>query len=135
MNEDNLMQAARRLGARAAERLDVEATAQAVLARLKEPVRAEPSVWRGPIWLSLAATVTLLIGGGVMLRDIHHGPPPAADVVAPAGMDLNELSAEQLREVLSTFDQSLEQETSPLDTGWEDLSAPELRALLRSLEG
>ena len=38
-------------------------------------------------------------------------------------------------EVLSTFDQSWEDAPGSADTDWEDLSAPELRSLLRSLEG
>ncbi len=130
-----LREVARRLGARAAERLDVEATAYVVLERLREtPPRVRP-VWRRPAWLSLAAALVLLLGTGIALRTGHQAPPPPVSVVAPAGVDVNDLSPDQLREVLNAIDQPMNNGTGSADAGLEDLSAPELRRLLHSLEG
>jgi len=70
-----------------------------------------------------------------VLRNVRQHARPARGIGAPAGVDLNDLSPDQLREVLSTFDQSWEDAPGSADTDWEDLSAPELRSLLRSLEG
>ena len=140
MNRDELQDAelraiAQGLGARAAERLDVEATAQAVLEGLRQRPPTVRRTWRRPAWLSLAAAFVLLLGTSVVLRRVHRHTKPTAGVVAPAGVDLNDLSPDQLREVLNTFDQSWEAEMGSADTEWEDLKAPELRSLLRSLEG
>jgi len=55
-----------------------------------------------------------------------------------AGAELNDLSADQLRQLLEAVGQQPggEEETvSAQDVSLEDLSALELRALLRSLEG
>ena len=129
-----LRDVARRLGARAAERVDVEATAHVVLERLREtPPRVRP-VWRRPAWLSLAAALVLLLGTRIALRTGHETPQPAS-VVAPAGVDVNDLSPDQLREVLNAIDQPMNNGTGSADAGLEDLSAPELRRLLHSLEG
>ena len=140
MNRDDLQDAelraiAQGLGARAAERLDVDAAAQAVLERLRQTPRTVHWTRRRPVWLSLAAAAVLLLGTSAVLRNMRQQAKPAPGIVAPAGVDLNDLSPDQLREVLSTFDQSWDGAASNADTEWEDLSAPELRSLLRSLEG
>ncbi len=140
MNRDDLQDAelraiAQGLGARAAERLDVEAAAQAVLERLRQTPRTVHWTRRRPVWLSLAAAAVLLLGTSAVLRNVRHHARPVPGIGGPAGVDLNDLSPDQLREVLSTFDQSWDDAASSADTEWEDLSAPELRSLLRSLEG
>jgi hypothetical protein len=133
-----LQEVARRLGARAAERLDVEHTAQAVVARL----RAEPRVaggrwaWIQPAWMRIAAAVVLVVGvGGVVRTVVRNGTTPEVASVG-AGAELNDLSTEQLRAVLETVEQPAPEEAiSAQDVSLEDLSAPQLRALLESLEG
>jgi len=140
VNRDDLQDAelraiAQGLGSRAAERLDVEAAAQAVLERLRQTPRTVHWTRRRPVWLSLAAAAVLLLGTSAVLRNVRHHATPVPGIGAPAGVDLNDLSPDQLRAVLSTFDQSWDGAASSADTEWEDLSAPELRSLLRSLEG
>ena len=134
-----LQEIAQRLGARAAERLDVERTAEAVVARLRTEPRAEVRVlgWIQPAWLRIAAVLLLLVGAGVVALNVR-GPhlttplPPAS-----AGGELSELSGDELRIVLEGLEApgAERQGVSPQDVGLEDLSASQLRALLESLEG
>jgi hypothetical protein len=138
LQDGELRDVARRLGARAAERLDVERTAAAVLRRLAEKPRREPWTHEPAVWLRLAAAVALLLGAGTLL---HTRRRPAAQSVV-AGVEVNDLSAEQLRDVLKTVDQSVDDETTgaagalgATETELDDLTAPELRTLLRTLEG
>lgn len=139
LHDPRLEALAQRLGARAAERLDVERTAEAVVRRLREQPRATrrlPRVPRVPAWLSLAAGLVLLVGGGVVWRAARPGRIPPATALAPPGLDLNALSADQLREVLQAVDQPLDVDPgAAADAGLEDLTPRELRALLSTLEG
>ena len=140
LHDDKLQEVARRLGARAAERLDVERTAQAVVARLRTEPRAESRVlgWIRPAWLRIAAVLVLVVGAGVVVRSLGHDRPTTTALATAAGAELNDLSADQLRQLLEAVGQQPggEEETvSAQDVSLEDLSALELRALLRSLEG
>jgi hypothetical protein len=132
--DQELHELARRLGARAEQRLDVERTAQAVLARLARPEPRVPWIARPTVWLRIAAVVAFVVGGGIVLRNAKPGHQPVATAVA-AGVNLNDLSADDLTEMLRTFDQSLDQEPVDGEMGLDDLTAPELRRLLHSLEG
>lgn len=134
--EDAEMRArARDLGSRAAERLDVEGTAQAVVRRLRD----EPHAVRRrvlPAWLAVAASVVLLLGGGVLWRAIHRPGGPVATTLAPAGVDLSTMSADQLRELLNAVEQPLDLEsTGASEATLDDLTPGELRTLLGALEG
>jgi len=136
LHDAKLQELAQRLGAQAAERLDVERTAQAVLARL----RAEPRTagarwaWIQPAWLRIAAAVVIVVGVGEVARSVFRDRTAAA--VAAAGTELNDLSTEQLRAVLEAVELPATEETiSAQDVSLDDLSAPQLRALLQSLEG
>jgi len=136
LHDAKLQELAQRLGAQAAERLDVERTAQAVLARL----RAEPRTagarwaWIQPAWLRIAAAVVIVVGVGEVARSVFRDRPAAA--VAAAGTELNDLSTAQLRAVLEAVELPATEETiSAQDVSLDDLSAPQLRALLQSLEG
>ena len=138
MNDEELEKLAQRLGSRAAERLDVEATARAVVERL----RAEPQpharswVWRQPVWLRVAAVLVITLGAGAVARSISRPKVTTPALVTAAGAELNDLSADQLRDVLEAVGQPAAEETvSPQEAGLDDLSAPQLRALLESLEG
>ncbi len=125
-----------KLGARAAERLDVERTAQAVIERLRREPEAAQWSWIQPNWLRIAAAAVLFMGGALVFRQVMSG---GADAHRPAHFvtdDLRDLSADQLREVLSTLDETLDlgRNTAP-EADLENLDAQQLRAVLRSLEG
>ena len=142
MNDDQLHDAelrelAQRLGTEAAARLDVEQVAQAVVRRLREQPRQTRWIRRAPVWIALAAGLVLLLGAGVALQSVRrHTESRAVAALAPAGLDLSELSANQLRDVLSTLNRSLDSASAGfVDAGLDDLTVPELRSVLRSLEG
>ena len=136
MTDEELERLAQRLGARAAERLDVERAAEAVVARLRQ---RPSSAWRrwavqGPAWLKIAAAAVLVLGVGLVARTGWRDRPPVAAMV-PLSEDLSGLSAAQLREAIAALDQPLPDDAGAFETGLEGLSPDELRALLRSLEG
>jgi hypothetical protein len=122
----------RSLGA-AGDRIDVERVAAGVLARLREqPRHGQPRVIA--VALRIAAMLVVIVIGAIAVRQLRpHGEATVATTVA--GMPLTDLSAADLRDVLSTLDQPLDQDLDAGDPGLEDLTAPELRRLLRSLEG
>ena len=132
-----LRQAAQRLGVRAAERLDTERIAAAVVGRLRaEPAsRPQRPWWVQPAWLRAAAAVVLVIGAGIVVRAWRAqsaGPHPAPYVTD----DLQDLSADQLRQVLGSIDHTLSEPiVEPSDDDLNDLTTEELQALLRSMEG
>jgi len=136
-----LRELAQRLGAQAAERLDVERTAQAVVARLKQQPRAARWTRLEPAWLRIAAAAMIVVAVGLVGRSISRASSlrQVAGFVEPAGGDLNDLSAAQLQELLQTVEQGGADQggeaVSAQDVGLEDLSTSELRALLQSLEG
>ena len=134
LDDAQLREVARRLGVRAAERVDVERTAQVVVARLHEERRAPRRPWAGlPVaWLRIAAALVLLAGAGLVFRSSGGpgGSAPQAETI-----DLGDLSPDQLRELLNTVDQpGAEEPVSTQDVGLEDLSPQQLRMLLASLE-
>ena len=138
MTDDELEKLAQRLGARAAERLDVEATAQTVVDRLRaERAKGEPvGIWLPRQWLRIAAALAIVLGGGALvLRSTGtHGTTGAP--VTTAGADLDGLSTDQLNQVLRAVEQPAGQNVvSAQDVSLDDLNAVELRALLESLEG
>ena len=141
LHDDKLQEVARRLGARAAERLDVERTAQAVVERLRTEPRADVRVlgWIQPAWLRIAAVLLLVIGASVVALNVRSPQLTTSPLLPPAsaGSELSELSGDELRVVLEGLGEAgaERQGVSPQDVGLEDLSAPQLRALLESLEG
>ena len=145
MNDDatvhdaKLREVARRLGARAAERLDVERTAQAVVGRLRTDPRAEVRVlgWIRPGWLRIAALLVMVVGAGVVAVNVRiPGVMPPVPSATAAG-ELSELSGDELREVLESVAQlgGEQQAVSAQGVGLDELSASQLRALLESLGG
>ncbi|OLC09254.1 MAG: hypothetical protein AUH41_05745 [Gemmatimonadetes bacterium 13_1_40CM_66_11] len=138
-DEARLENLAKRLGAAAAERLDVAAAARTVVERLREqPVRR--TVWIQQTWLRIAAALVVLVGGSVVvsrLTPTRSGGSPAHGTHFVAD-DLDDLSTDQLRDVLATFDQIVGSDSVVVPEGSTDLhelDAQQLRAMLRSLEG
>jgi len=138
MNDERLENLAKRLGSEAAARLDVDATARKVVERLRErPVRR--LVWVQQTWLRIAAALVIVVGGAVVASRLppvyrasnSHGAHFVAD-------DLNDLSADELRDVLASFDELISSDRLAVPEGSTDLhelDAQQLRAVLRSLEG
>jgi hypothetical protein len=125
---------ASQLGRGAAERLDVERTAVAVIQRLRVERAARRPWWSQPAWLRAAAVIVLMAGVGLVVRGRFVGRS------APAGSyvreELQGLTADQLREVLGSLDQTLNDATiEPADDDFSDLTTEQLQALLQSLEG
>lgn len=132
LHDAKLHAAAQRLGSGAAEKLDVERLATTVVERLRKPV-ARP-MWMQPAWLRIAAAVVFLVGGGLVWR--QFGSPSAPHAAHFVTDDLTDLSADQLRDVLNTLDETLNLGSTTLPDGdLEDLDAQQLQAVLRSLEG
>jgi hypothetical protein len=137
VRDDDLRPLARQLGASAADRLNVERIAAGVVQRLRvePPVRQSRLPWWGqPGWLRAAAALVLLAGAGVLVRGWTGGPSHPPHYMAD---DLRDLSTDQLREVLSSLDQTLAEPSSiePSDDDLNDLTTEQLERLLQSLEG
>ena len=109
--------------------------------RLREQPAATPAWWVRPAWLRIAAAVVLLLGGSVVYRGIRLAAPAAPVVVWLTDEGVSDLSSEQLRALLQSFEQPIlpvaqdEGPASSQEAGLEDLSAGQLRELLHSLEG
>ena len=136
LDDAGLREVARRLGVRAADRVDVERTAQAVVARLREEQRAplrRAWTWSQPVWLKIAAALVIVAGSGLVARAVRHAPSGLAAPVE--AVDLGDLSVAELRELLQSVEQpGAVEPLSWQDVGLEDLSPAELRTLLASLE-
>jgi len=130
MTEEKLEQLAKRLGARTAERLNVDAIAQQIAQRLREqPVSR--TLWIRQTWVRIAAAVVILIGGAVVASRLTPGRPThMAHLVAD---DLNDLSTDQLRSVLTTLDDivSVDSVVSDSTADLHELDTQQLRTILR----
>jgi hypothetical protein len=134
--EARLERLARGLGAGAAERLDVERTASAVLERLRHERTVRRLHVPAPRWWRIAAVVVVMLGAGLLVRN-RFLPPQGGQTPQYLSEDLQGLSTEQLQQVLGTLDETLTDST-PLMRSDEDLNGmttEQLRAVLRSLEG
>jgi len=143
VSEDaKLLEAARRLGTAAADKLDVDRIAARVVERLRSDTSSEarPS-WIQPAWLRIAAAVVIVVGGAVVVSQLTPGrrpgvsPAHAAHLVAD---DLSDLSADELQAVLASFDDLTTVDSVAVPESSNDLrelDAQQLRAVLRSLEG
>ena len=130
MNEEKLMQAVQQLGARAAERIDVEATGRKVVERLREQPAAR-TTWIQSTWLRIAAAMVLVVAGGLGVKSLipHPESPVPVHLIAD---DLQDLSADELRSLLTSFDQILDESVVP-DSAADlpELDTQQLRELLR----
>ncbi len=130
---------AKRLGTRAAEHVDVGRMARQVVEQLREQPKAR-ATWIQPAWLRIAATVVILVGAGVVWSHVTPARRPAA-VGHPAHYvadDLNDLSADELRDVLASFDDIISSDSAVVPDSSSDfrgLDAQQLREVLRALQG
>jgi len=137
LDDRKLREEARRLGAGAAGGVDVDRVADAVVRRLREapPVRTGTLVRTG--WLRIAAAVVILIGGGLAVRQLlENDPQQLAAGAYFVSDDLSDLSAEELRELLTALDDTgFGATVTAEDDDLTELDAQQLRDVLRSLEG
>ncbi len=133
MDERQLEQLAKRLGAEAADRLDVEQTARAVLRRVKEePVTVR--WWRRmPVLQSVAAAAVVVLTAGVLVvgQLASNGGEVA---VLPAFTELYTLSNDELEQVYDslTVDAPV-YELSAVNL--QDMNEGQLEELLALMEG
>ena len=141
-DEARLESLAKRLGASAAERLDAKATARIVVERLREPP-VRRTMWVQQTWLRIAAAVLLVVGGAAVASRLPTGSGFETGLTATHGAhfvadDLSDLSTDQLRDVLTAFDEIVDSDNVAVPDGSSDLrqlDQQQLRAVLRSLEG
>lgn len=139
-HDPELQQLARRLGAAAADRLDVERTAQAVLDRLRAgeaPMRSSIQ-WLQPAWMRAAAVVVVMLGTGLLvyrLKAPAGTPNPGPDSAQQVTSELTGLTPGQLQDVMAALEEPVEAPTVHAgEAGVEDLSGPELQSLLKAME-
>ena len=138
-DETRIEHLAKQLGVAAAERLDVGATARKVVEQLREAPTPH-ATWTQPAWLRIAAAVVVLVGGGVLVSRLipERGPAVGTHGAHFVADDLRDLSADELRDVLASFDEIISTDSvgSPDSAGdLHQLDAQQLREVLRSLEG
>jgi hypothetical protein len=134
MDERELERIAGQLGRRAADRLDVEAVARDVVARLRADDRAPvPASRPRPVvrWLATAAAVALVVAGSVVT---FKSGQPATDRTASLSVGLQDLSSTELTEVLDSLGVAAPV-SSQFTGGLDDLDAEQLRELLALMEG
>jgi len=130
---------AKRLGTRAAEHVDVGRMARQVVEQLREQPKARVT-WIQPAWLRIAATVVLLVGAGVVWSHVTpaRGPAAVGHTAHYVADDLNDLSADELRDVLASFDDIISSDSAVVPDSSSDfrgLDAQQLREVLRALQG
>jgi hypothetical protein len=121
-----------RLGRRRAGEVDPEATATAVVGRL----RSERSVvhwWRLPAARRMVAAAVLILAAGLFVA--RSGPDrPVGQVLVPVPVVLDELAAAELVEIIDSLDvDGPVYELVPASL--HDLSERQLERLLENMEG
>ena len=106
--------------------------ARRVVERLREqPAHRGGPIWVRTTWLRIAAAVVILVGGAIALRQIW--PAGSNDHVTHfIADDLGDLSTDELRTLLTSFDQIVAESAVPDSTSdLQELDAQQLRELLR----
>ena len=138
MNEDAMIDAAKRLGAGTAARLDVEATARKVVERLREQPARRPT-WISVQWLRIAAALVVMMGGAYALHQVWPARENAGHAAHFVADDLNGLSTDELQAVLDRFDEMISGSSTaaPVEgsSDLRELDPQQLKRVLRSLEG
>jgi len=133
LQDGRLRDLAARLGVAASDRLDVERTAQAVLERLRSEPAERRARWMQPAWLRIAAALVLVLGAGLVGREVLRDRGAADHYVVE---ELTDLTPDQLSEVLASLDRILDLSGQAV-TGedMEDLDAEQLGDVLQTLDG
>jgi hypothetical protein len=136
IDDTKLENLAKRLGAAAAERLDVGATARSVVAELRRQP-AQRRRWIELHWMRVAAAVVVLLGGGLIVQQTVTVPDVSEHPNHLVADDLGDLSTDQLKDVLDRFDEIVGSTAPLLDSSSDlrELNDEQLRNVLRSLEG
>lgn len=132
VDDQQLEKLARRLGARAAEQLNVDETARAVVGRLKsEPARVV--WWRRTPQLSVFAAAAVIVLALGILTDFGDTRPGESNLdLAPMPFELQALSDDELAEVFDSL--SFEAPVSELAVAsLEDMSVGQLEELLQTM--
>ena len=132
--------------ARRAERVDADAVASRVLARLRaeaEPAplpRLLPGRWALPslpgwVRVTAAAAMVVVVAGSVVLRMIRPGGDRAV-AVSVVAVALDSLSAKELESLLLVTAEVRPVATAvePVSGSWDDLSESQLRAVLQAVQ-
>ena len=132
LEDQELVAAARTLGVRAADQLDLDRAARGVVARWRaEQVRRARPIITTPTLLRIAAAVVLIVAG---IETWEHRYQPVRVALEPADAGLEGLSTEELQAVLPDVDrQATNVEMTASDAGLEGLSPEELRTVLASM--
>ena len=133
MDERQLARLARKLGAEAAGRLDVEQTARAVLRRVKEEPVAVKWWRRMPVLQSAAAAAVVVLTVGVLVVS-QLGSNGSEVAVLPAFTELHALSDDELEQVYDslTADAPVYELSA---ANLQDLNEGQLEELLAMMEG
>jgi len=133
LQDGRLRDLAQRLGAAASERLDVELTARAVLERLRAEPAERRSRWLQPAWLRIAAALVLVLGAGLVGREVLRDRGGADHYVVE---ELTDLTPDQLSEVLASLDRTLDLSgQAATSEDMEELDAEQLGDVLQTLDG
>jgi len=133
MDERQIEQLAKGLGATAAAKLDVEQTARAVLRRVKEKPVAVKWWRRMPVLQSAAAAAVVLLAAGVLvIGQLANSGDEVA--VLPAFTELHALSDDELVQVYDslTADAPVYELSA---ANLQDLNEGQLEELLARMEG
>jgi hypothetical protein len=133
LQDAELAATARRLGDRAADRLDLSRTARGVVARWRSEQARRRPFWQAPGFLRIAAAAVLLIGGIAMWPSTRKQPAEPVVAVVPGDAGLEGLSSDQLEALLPAVDLQTATETTAYDAGLEGLTSDELRSLLNAM--
>ena len=135
MSEEELLQAAGKLGEDAVRGLDEQRVARAVLERLAtEPVAAPRRVGSTVRWLAGVAAVAAAIL--LMVKSPTTPPSSPSSLSSPSVLhELDDLSASELQLLLESMPASAVAPAHPDPSSLDQLDTKSLERLLRSLEG
>ncbi|MGH7675944.1 MAG: hypothetical protein ACREMV_11800 [Gemmatimonadales bacterium] len=131
LEDGRLRDLAARLGA-AADRLDVERTARAVVERLRVEPETQRSRWMQPAWLRIAAALVLLVGAGAVGREVLRSRATVDHYVVE---ELTDLSADELGQLLASLDRTLDLTAPTTGEDLDGLDQDQLGDVLENLDG
>jgi hypothetical protein len=132
IDEHRIEQLARQLGNDRGSGVDPDATAEAVVARLRSHANRERRWTVEFKVLRAAAAIILVVGSGLVLNEARQQPSGPSSLGVPVALE--GLGTSELEQVLDSLD--YEAPTSEFAAGGlNDLSEGELQELLATMEG